>query len=51
MSLARGLCVAVILVITLVTRLHYLSAGQLNLDEGTYWLSLRAVSYTHLSPR
>ena len=47
MSLARGLCVAVILVITLVTRLHYLSAGQLNLDEGTYWLSLRAMQAGH----
>ena len=47
MSLVRGLCVAAILVITLVTRLHYLSAGQLNVDEGTYWLSLRAMQAGH----
>ena len=47
MRLVGGLCVAVILVITLVTRLHYLSAGSLNLDEGTYWLSLRAMQAGH----
>ena len=47
MSLVRGLCVAAILVITLVTRLHYLSAGSLNVDEGTYWLSLRAMQAGH----
>jgi 4-amino-4-deoxy-L-arabinose transferase-like glycosyltransferase len=46
-SLVRGLCVAAILVITLLTRLHYLSVGSLNLDEGTYWLSLRAMQAGH----
>ncbi|MGD0448325.1 MAG: hypothetical protein ABSB36_06870 [Candidatus Dormibacteria bacterium] len=46
-SLVGGLCVAAILVITLLTRLHYLSAGSLNIDEGTYWLSLRAMQAGH----
>jgi hypothetical protein len=41
------MCVAAILVITLVTRLRFLGAGSLNIDEGTYWLSLRAMQAGH----
>jgi 4-amino-4-deoxy-L-arabinose transferase-like glycosyltransferase len=45
--LVGGLCVGVILAVTVASRVHLLGAGERNFDEGVYWLSLRAMQAGH----